>query len=68
MKTKGEDYVDFSWQDGYGAFSVNPYETDRLILYIENQKDHHTHKSFQDEYRQHLERNRVAFDERYVWD
>lgn len=24
IKTKGTEYADFYWQDGYGAFSVNP--------------------------------------------
>src|SRR5690606_8399584 len=26
IKTKGEAYTNFYWQDGYGAFSVNPSE------------------------------------------
>jgi hypothetical protein len=68
MKTKGGVYENFFWQDGYGAFSVNPAETENLILYLENQKDHHAKESFQDEYRQYLGRYRVKYDERYVWD
>src|SRR6478735_10620569 len=26
IKTKGKEYAYFYWQDGYGAFSVNPTE------------------------------------------
>jgi hypothetical protein len=36
--------------------------------YIAGQQEHHRRKSFQAEYRAFLERHRVAFDDRYVWD
>lgn len=68
MKTKGEDLSNFYWQDGYGAFSVNPAEIDRVIAYIANQKEHHSKNTFQDEYRTILKRYKVEYDERYVWD
>jgi REP element-mobilizing transposase RayT len=51
MKTKGDDLINFYWQDGYGAFSVNPAEVERVITYIENQKEHHSKITFQNEYR-----------------
>src|SRR4051794_26166020 len=31
MKTKGDNLKNFYWQDGYGAFSVNPAEVDAVI-------------------------------------
>ncbi len=31
MKTKDESLKNFSWQSGYGSFSVNPTETDIVI-------------------------------------
>lgn len=68
MKTKAESLHNFYWQDGYGAFSVNPREVDSVIQYIANQKEHHHKKTFQDEYRAFLERYTVEYDERYVWD
>ena len=68
IKTKGDDFKNFYWQDGYGAFSVKPSETERVITYIANQHEHHSKKSFQDEYREFLEEYQTAFDERYVWD
>lgn len=67
IKTKGENYQNFYWQDGYGAFSVNPSEVDVVIKYIANQKEHHRKKIFEDEYRAFLEKYAVEFDERYVW-
>jgi hypothetical protein len=36
--------------------------------YIANQQEHHRLKSFQQEYRELLERHGIAFDERFVWD
>jgi putative transposase len=68
IKTKGDTYTDFYWQDGYGAFSVNPKGVDRVIRYITNQKQHHAKKSFQDEYRKILKEYQVEYDERWVWD
>lgn len=68
MKTKDELLNNFYWQDGYGAFSVNPAEVDAVIAYIANQHEHHSKKTFQDEYRAFLKKYDVAYDERYVWD
>jgi putative transposase len=68
IKTKDTRFKDFYWQSGYGAFSVTPSEIDKLIDYIQNQKQHHQKRSFQDEYRLILKRCGVEFDERYVWD
>jgi REP element-mobilizing transposase RayT len=68
IKTKGAAFAAFRWQSGYGAFSVSQSDADAVITYIRNQAQHHRKMSFQDEYRRLLERYRVAFDEKYVWD
>jgi REP element-mobilizing transposase RayT len=68
MKTKDESLKNFYWQDGYGAFSVNPNDVDIVIAYIENQYEHHHKKTFEDEYRAFLIKYLVEFDEKYVWD
>jgi REP element-mobilizing transposase RayT len=68
MKTKDESLKNFYWQNGYGAFSVNPTEVDIVIAYIANQHEHHKKRTFQDEYRAFLKKYYVDFDERYVWD
>ena len=67
IKTKGGAYANFYWQDGYGAFSVNPSEVEIVINYIANQKEHHRKKTFQDEYRAFLKKYKVEYDEKYVW-
>ena len=68
MKTKGEKYQNFYWQDGYGAFSVRQSELQVVSNYIANQKEHHNKRSFKDEYREVLKEHGVEFDEKYVWD
>lgn len=68
MKTKDESLKNFYWQDGYGAFSVNPKEVDVVINYIATQKAHHNKTIFQDEYRTFLKNYQVDYDEQYVWD
>ncbi|MBK9719833.1 MAG: IS200/IS605 family transposase [Saprospiraceae bacterium] len=68
MKTKDVSLKNFYWQDGYGAFSVNPYEVDHVIAYIKNQYEHHEKITFQDEYRLFLTKYKVEYDERYIWD
>lgn len=67
MKTEG-GVPDFSWQAGYGAFSIGESQAGDVIRYIQNQEVHHRKTTFQDEYRLFLERYRIAYDERYVWD
>ena len=68
LKTQGPEFADFSWQLGYGAFSVGMSQKEALLLYIDNQEEHHRTRSFQDEYRDFLSKYGIAFDERYVWD
>jgi REP element-mobilizing transposase RayT len=58
----------FSWQVGYGAFSVGESQADAVIRYIQRQEEHHRQVTFQEEFRQFLQRYKVPFDERYVWD
>ncbi len=68
MKTLDPALQNFYWQDGYGAFSVEPSGVKRVSNYIANQHAHHSKRTFQDEFRQILERYEVEYDERYVWD
>lgn len=68
IKTKGGIYLNFYWQSGYGAFSVSASHVKAVQKYIENQENHHASIGFQEEYRRILQRNLVAYDEKYVWD
>ena len=68
IKTQGPEFLDFAWQAGYGAFAVSESNVDAVREYIANQREHHSRKTFQQEYIQFLERHQIAFDERYLWD
>ena len=59
-------YGGFSWQDGYGAFSVSASVVPRVINYIRNQKEHHKLHSFIDEYKAFLKAYGIDYDEKYL--
>jgi putative transposase len=68
IKTKGKQYINFSWQKGFGIFSVSASQHNAVVKYIANQKEHHKKQTFQGEYRKFLQLNNTSYDERYVWD
>ena len=57
----------FAWQDGYGAFTVSKSELPAVIRYIQNQREHHRRKSFQEEFLELLKKHEIQYDERYLW-
>ena len=58
----------FSWQAGFGVFSVSSSNVEDVEHYIANQEEHHRKISFQDEYRAFLTKHGIECDERYMWD
>ena len=40
----------FSWQKGYGAYSVSASQLEKVKHYINNQQEHHKRLSFTEEY------------------
>lgn len=58
---------DFSWQIGYGAFTVSPSKTAVVKSYIAQQEQHHRKRSFQEEYLEFLEQSGIEYDERFLW-
>lgn len=67
MKKRSKELSNFYWQDGYGAFSVNPSQVETVVTYIQKQHEHHKAKSFQDEYRAFLKKYKVDYKEEFVW-
>jgi len=68
IKTKGDAYKNFYWQDGFGIFSVSQSNSKAVTNYIKSQKEHHSKKSFKDEIRSLLNKHSVEFNENYIWD
>ena len=60
------DLKEFSWQRGYGAFTVSQSNVEKVQDYISRQKDHHQKKSFRDEFIEFLKANGIEYDERYL--
>ena len=57
----------FGWQDGYGAFTVSKSNIPEVIKYIQNQREHHRQKTFQEEYLDLLRKHEIEYEERFVW-
>jgi REP element-mobilizing transposase RayT len=68
IKTRDPKLSQFAWQAGYGAFAVSESNLASVRDYISNQAEHHRANSFQDEFRKFLDRHRLPYDEKYVWD
>ena len=57
----------FDWQTGYGAFSVSHSLAPAVVQYIRDQEKHHRRVTFQEEFIAFLQKNGIAYDERYIW-
>jgi len=68
IKKRDARCENFSWQAGYGAFSLGQSQLSTLIQYIDNQQEHHKTKTFKEELIELLEKYAIDYDERYLWD
>jgi putative transposase len=66
MKTKG--VKDFSWQIGYGAFSISPQQLGPMKRYIRNQRGHHKTQTYEEEFIGFLKRAGIEYDPDHVFD
>ena len=60
--------ANFSWQEGFGAFSYSQSHLTTVINYIENQKIHHKKKTFKDEYIAMLKAFEIEFNEEFTFE
>jgi len=68
MKNQERVSNNFSWQSGYGIFSLGQSNLDVLIKYIDNQKEHHKKKSYKEELIDFLKKYKIEYNEKYLWD
>jgi REP element-mobilizing transposase RayT len=61
-------HTELAWQAGYGVFSVSESSIPAITKYIAEQEEHHQKRSFQEEFVAFLKKNKVAYDEKYIWD
>jgi REP-associated tyrosine transposase len=57
-----ENGTQFEWQKGYGAFSVSPSLLPTVQNYIRNQVEHHTKRSFEEEFVALLKKSGITYD------
>ncbi len=57
----------FAWQEGYAAIAVSPSQIEDVRKYVLNQEEHHRTRTFQEEYREFLEKCGIKYDEKYLW-
>jgi REP element-mobilizing transposase RayT len=58
---------EFSWQEGFGAFTVSASDRDQVIRYIHNQAEHHKKRTFEEEFVALLKAVGVDYDPKYVF-
>ncbi len=68
IKTKGKKYENLFWQDGYGAFSVSEKDVQMVTNYIKKQRQHHQKQDFKKQLIKMLEKHKMEYDEKYLWD
>ncbi|MBT7304370.1 MAG: IS200/IS605 family transposase [Victivallales bacterium] len=58
----------FTWQAGYGAFSLGQSQLPALLRYIDGQREHHRSRTFKEELLEIIRLYETDADERYLWD
>ena len=58
----------FAWQEGYGAFSYSHSHMDNVYQYILNQEEHHSKRTFKEEYIGFLEKFEIEHDAKYLFE
>jgi REP element-mobilizing transposase RayT len=58
----------FSWQEGYGAFTVGHRDLNRVYQYVLNQEEHHSKTHFKEEYLLLLTEEGVDYNPDYLYE
>ncbi|WP_421896083.1 IS200/IS605 family transposase [Marinoscillum sp.] len=68
INEKGLATGKFAWQNGFGAFTVGQSQKENVINYIKHQEEHHSHKTFREEYIGFLKAYEVAYSDEYIFE
>ncbi len=66
INKRSHNKLKFQWQVGFGAFSYAKSQLPVVARYIERQKEHHFGRSFNEEYKQFLDKFEVDYNESYI--
>jgi REP element-mobilizing transposase RayT len=62
-----EDVPGFSWQEGYGSFSVSESQRQAVMNYIATQAEHHRKWTYEQEYLTLVRKAGVEYDPRFLY-
>jgi putative transposase len=62
-----ENGLRFSWQEGFGVFSVSFSQAPSVKHYIRNQAEHHKKRTFEEEFVSLLRKSGIAYDPQYLF-
>jgi len=68
IKEKRFVQLNFSWQEGYGAFSYSKSQARVVVNYVLNQPSHHRKETFRQEYLNFLKKFEIKYDDRYLFE
>jgi len=68
INDQGWAWGKFSWQEGYGAFSVSQSGLGQVREYLSHQKEHHQSSSFIHEYESLLAKYHVDYEKKYLFE
>jgi REP element-mobilizing transposase RayT len=58
--------ADFSWQEGYAAFTVSPSVVPQVQGYIAHQEEHHRKRSYREELKGLLDAAGIPYEDKYL--
>jgi REP element-mobilizing transposase RayT len=59
----------FTWQIGYGAFSVSGGVVEKVKKYIDKQKEHHAKRTYRDEVEEFIKAyDIIEYEAKYFWE
>ncbi|HEY4933349.1 MAG TPA: IS200/IS605 family transposase [Terriglobales bacterium] len=62
-----EDVPAFTWQEGYGAFSVSESQRQKVVDYISHQSEHHKKWTYKQEFVTLVRKSGVEFDAQHLF-
>jgi putative transposase len=68
INSQVNSYLKFNWQEGFGGFTVGYRELNNIYNYILDQENHHSRKSFKNEYIEILKDQGIEFNSDYLFE
>ncbi len=68
INERKKSYLKFTWQEGFGAFTVGYRELDVIYKYILNQEEHHLRNGFKNEYLRMLKDEGIEFNDEFLFE